>query len=104
MKDKFNYRELDKIIHSPVRLGIMSALISTDEVDFKFLKDKLGLSDGNLSANMTKLEEAGFITVRKFFAENKPKTVYRLTETGRKAFRGYVENLEKIIKENFSSK
>jgi len=99
MKDDFNHRELDKIIHSRVRLGIMAALTSGDEVDFKFLKEKLGLSDGNLSANMTKLEETGFIKVRKFFVEKKPKTVYKITDTGRKAFKRYVENIEKIIKE-----
>jgi len=77
----------------------MAALASGDEVDFKFLKDKLDLSDGNLSANMTKLEEAGFIKVRKFFVEKKPKTVYKITDTGREAFKRYVENIEKIIKE-----
>jgi len=99
MKAEFNHRELDKVIHSRVRLGIMAALASGDEVDFKFLKDKLDLSDGNLSANMTKLEEAGFIKVRKFFVEKKPKTVYKITDTGREAFKRYVENIEKIIKE-----
>lgn len=99
MKDKFDYRELNKIIHSPVRLGIMTALVSAAEIDFTFLKEKLDLSDGNLSANMTKLEEAGYVTIRKFFKEKKPKTVYRITDKGRKAFKNYVENLEKIIQE-----
>ena len=103
MKDKYNHSGLDKLIHSPVRLGIMSALVSMDEVDFKFLKDRLGLTDGNLSANMTRLEEAGFISVSKLFVDRKPRTVYRITEQGRKAFKNYVENLENIIKGNFKS-
>ncbi len=98
MKNEFNFRELDRLIHSPARLGIMTALVSEDELDFKFLKKKLGLSDGNLSANMTKLEEAGFISVRKFFKGKKPVTVYRITVTGRESFKKYVENIEKIIK------
>ncbi len=98
MKQEFNYKDLDRVIHSPVRLGIMTVLISAKEVDFKFLKAKLSLSDGNLSANMTKLEEAGFIEVRKFFKGKKPMTVYNITKGGRKAFKNYVENLEKIIK------
>jgi len=100
MKDEFNHRELNKVIHSRVRLGIVAALVSENEVDFTFLKDKLGLSDGNLSANMSKLEEAGFVKVRKFFVEKKPKTVYQITPAGRKAFKEYVENIEKIIKGN----
>jgi len=99
MKNEFNYKKLDRIIHSPVRLGIMTALMSADEVDFKFLKDKLKVSDGNLSANTTKLEEAGFVKIRKFFVEKKPKTVYKITEAGKEAFKKYLENLEKIIKE-----
>ncbi len=100
MKDDFNFKDIDRVIHSPVRLGIMTALISAEEVDFIFLKEKLSLSDGNLSANMTKLENSGFIKVRKFFVDKKPKTMYRITGKGRAAFLKYVENLEKIIKGN----
>ena len=99
MKSKFDHKALNKIIHAPVRLGIMTVLLSVDEVDFRFLKDKLELSDGNLSANMYKLEGAGLVSVNKFFKEKKPKTVYKITDKGREAFKKYVENLEKIIKE-----
>ena len=99
MKEEFDYRELDKIIHSRVRLGIMAALISGNEIEFKLLKKKLNLSDGNLSANMTKLEESGFVSVRKFFFKKKPKTVYKITEKGRTAFEKYVESIEKIVKQ-----
>ena len=97
MKNEFNYRELDSIIHSRVRLGIMTVLITGDEVEFKFLKEKLKLSDGNLSVNMSKLEDAGFVETKKFFFKKKPKTVYKITKKGRKAFKQYIENLEKII-------
>lgn len=98
MKDEFDFRELNRIIHSPVRLGIMAAMVSSDEVNFRFLKEKLELSDGNLSANMTKLEEAGFIIINKSFVNKKPVTTYRVTELGQKAFRKYIENIEKIIR------
>ena len=98
MTNVFDFKELDKIIHSPVRLGIMSALVSEKEVDFKFLKDKLDLSDGNLSANMTKLEDAGFVHINKFIKDKKTRTLYKITNKGREALRRYVDNLEKIIK------
>lgn len=98
MKDNFNHNDLDKIIHSRVRLGIMAALAFTDKVEFKFLKEKLELTDGNLSANMTKLSEAGLVDIQKSFVENKPKTVYRITKKGKLSFKTYVESIEKIIK------
>jgi len=93
----FNYQQLDDLIHSKVRLGIMATLVSAEEVDFNFLKEKLNLTDGNLSANMRKLEEAGYIEVTKTFFQRKPKTIYKMTDKGRKAFENYVENLKRIL-------
>jgi len=81
---EFNHNDLDKIIHSRVRLGIMAALAFSNKVEFKFLKDKLELTDGNLSANMTKLAEAGMIKINKSFVDNKPKTVYNITKKRKK--------------------
>lgn len=98
MKDNFNHNDLDKIIHSRVRLGIMAALAFKDNVEFKFLKEKLELTDGNLSANMTKLSEAGMIEIHKSFVNNKPKTIYQITDKGKNSFKRYVESIEKIIK------
>jgi len=75
----------------------MTALITSIEVDFSFLKEKLHLSDGNLSVNMRKLEEAGYVNITKQFIKRKPRTTYRITEKGREAFEKYIGNLKKII-------
>ena len=66
MKD-FDYQQLDEIIHSRIRLAIMSVLISLQEAEFKFLKDKVNTTDGNLSVHLKKLEEAGYVEVKKEF-------------------------------------
>ena len=93
----FNYQQLDDLIHSKVRLGIMATLASAEEVDFNFLKEKLNLTDGNLSANMRKLEEAEYIEVTKTFFQRKSKTIYKMTDKGRNAFENYVENLKRLL-------
>lgn len=93
----FDYLQLEDLIHSRVRLSIMTALITSIEVDFSFLKEKLHLSDGNLSVNMRKLEEAGYVNITKQFIKRKPRTTYRITEKGREAFEKYIGNLKKII-------
>ena len=94
---EFNYQKLDELIHSKVRLGIMAALVSAEEVDFNFLKEKLNLTDGNLSANMRKLEDAGYIKIIKTFFQRKPKTIYQITDEGNKAFENYLESLKGIL-------
>ena len=94
---EFNYQKLDDLIHSKVRLGIMAALASAEEVGFNFLKEKLNLTDGNLSANMRKLEDAGYIKIIKTFFQRKPKTIYQITDEGRMAFENYLENLKGVI-------
>lgn len=88
---------LDEVIHQKVRLGIMSALIACGETDFRFLKDTLGVTDGNLSIHLSKLEEAGYIVSAKEFVRKKPHTTYAPTEAGRSAFQGYLSALERII-------
>lgn len=75
---EFNYQKLDDLIHSKVRLGIMAALASAEEVGFNFLKEKLNLTDGNLSANMRKLEDAGYIKIIKLFFSVNPKQCIKL--------------------------
>lgn len=86
--------QLDPVLHSRIRLGIVSILIGVKEATFSFLKEKLGTTDGNLSANINKLEKEGYIEVIKAFQGKKPVTSCRLTEKGRAAFAKYVKTLE----------
>jgi DNA-binding HxlR family transcriptional regulator len=90
--------DIDETIHQKVRLGIMSALVARGESDFKFLKDTLGLTDGNLSIHLARLEEAKYVTVRKEFVHKKPHTSYEATEEGKAAFDRYLSALERIVK------
>jgi DNA-binding MarR family transcriptional regulator len=93
--------ELNEIIHQPVRLRIMSTLVTleqNDEVDFIYLRDLLDVTDGNLGAHLRKLEEAGYITVNKTFVERKPRTYVSATAEGRRVFQEHVAALESILK------
>jgi DNA-binding MarR family transcriptional regulator len=92
--------ELDPIIHQPARLQIMSALSqlkATDRVDFTFLKDRLGLTDGNLGAHLATLETKGYIAVDKEFVARRPKTFVAMTAAGRQAFSAHVAALQSIL-------
>jgi DNA-binding MarR family transcriptional regulator len=93
----FNPAEVNKLIHAPIRLGIMTILNSVEEVNFNYLKNKLKVTDGNLSSHMERLEKAGYLKIKKTFVDKKPLTIYRVTDKGRKAFRDYIEYLERII-------
>lgn len=84
---------LDRIIHEPGRLAIVSHLAVVAEADFLFLLDQTGLTRGNLSSHMNKLESAGYVQIDKTFVEKIPRTTYRLTDTGREAFRRYRKRL-----------
>ena len=88
---------LDEVIHQKVRLGIMSALMARGETDFRFLKDTLGVTDGNLSIHLSKLEESGYIISAKEFVRKKPHTTYAPTDAGRAAFHAYLGALERIV-------
>jgi DNA-binding HxlR family transcriptional regulator len=94
----FDYQLLDEIIHSRIRLAIMSVLISTDEADFNFIKEKINATDGNLSVHLKKLEDAEYLSVKKEFLDKKPHSIYKLTKKGKTAFEKYIEQLEKLIK------
>jgi len=94
----FDYQQLDDIIHSRIRLAIMSLLISVDEAEFTFIREKVNATDGNLGMHLKKLEDAGYLGVRKQFVERKPSSSYKLTQKGRRAFELYVERLEQMIK------
>ena len=93
--------ELNETIHQPVRLRIMAALVTlqpSDEVDFSYLRDLLGVTDGNLGAHLRKLEEAGYIAVNKTFVDRKPRTYASATRQGRQVFQDHVAALEAILK------
>jgi DNA-binding HxlR family transcriptional regulator len=89
---------LDPLVHERVRLGIVSALAVSARLSFGELVDLLGTSDGNLSAHARKLEEAGYVTCRKFFAGRQPRTEYRLTPRGRRALERYLDQMESLIR------
>jgi DNA-binding HxlR family transcriptional regulator len=94
----FNHQKLDDVIHSRIRLAIMSVLIGIDQAEFIFLKEQVNTTDGNLSIHLKKLEEAKYITTVKKFIKRKPVSIYRITQNGRTAFGKYVEQIEKFIK------
>jgi DNA-binding MarR family transcriptional regulator len=92
--------DLDPVIHQPVRLRIMASLASlqeTESAEFTFLRDLLGLTDGNLGAHVRKLEEEGYLLVEKAFIQRKPRTFIALSNKGRTAFKGHVAALESIL-------
>jgi DNA-binding MarR family transcriptional regulator len=88
---------LDPIIHVRVRLGIVSALAVEESLTFNELKKRLDTSDGNLSVHARRLEEAGYVEIRKSFEGRIPRTDYRLTETGRHALQRYLDHMEALI-------
>jgi DNA-binding MarR family transcriptional regulator len=89
---------IDDTIHAKARLGIMSLLLSHGACDFGFLREQLGLTEGNLGAHIRVLEEANYVHVEKTFVGRRPKTILTHTEHGQKMFRQYLEGLERIIR------
>ncbi len=92
-----NPAALDPIIHVRVRLGIVSALAVERSLTFNELKERLDTSDGNLSVHARRLEEAGYVEIRKSFEGRIPRTDYRLTEAGRQALQRYLDHMEALI-------
>ena len=88
------FNDLDPILHSQLRLAVMSLLISVKEAEFVFLKEKTNSTAGNLSVQIQKLKDAGYVEVTKQFKDNYPQTMCRITQTGIKAFEAYVKNLQ----------
>ena len=88
---------LDRVIHERVRLAIVSALAASPSLTFNELKDLLGVTDGNLSVHARRLEDAGYVVCDKGFSGRVPRTAYRLTAAGRRAFARYVDHLEALI-------
>ena len=92
--------ELDRLIHERARLGIVSALAVNDSLTFNDLKRLLRTTDGNLGMHARKLEDAGYISCRKSFEGRMPRTDYRLTASGRRAFEQYLRDMEEVIRMN----
>ena len=88
------FKELDPILHSQLRLAVMSLLIGVKEAEFVFLKEKTNSTAGNLSIQIQKLKDAGYIDVIKQFKDNYPQTICKITSAGIKAFELYVKNLQ----------
>jgi len=88
------FRELDPVLHSQLRLAVISILITVDEAEFIYIKERTDATSGNLSIQIGKLKEAGYIDVTKRFKGNYPQTLCRITKTGREKFEDYVEALK----------
>ena len=89
--------ELNHVIHGKLRLALLSLLTGVEEAEFIWLRQKTGSTDGNLGAQLLKLEEAGYISVKKKFVQRKPQTLYRMTEAGRRALTEYVVALKQLL-------
>jgi DNA-binding transcriptional ArsR family regulator len=92
------YKELDPILHSQLRLAVISLLISSEVAEFTYIREQTGSTAGNLSIQITKLKDAGYIEVEKKFRNNYPQTLCRITPLGRQKFTEYVEALRDYLK------
>ncbi len=88
------FKELDPILHSQLRLAVISLLISVKEAEFAFLKEKTNATAGNLSVQISKLKEVGYVEVSKQFKDNYPLTICKITQVGVQAFEDYVHALQ----------
>lgn len=93
-----SYKPLDPLLHSQLRLAVMSLLISVDSADFVYIKEETGATAGNLSVQIDKLSTAGYIQVSKGFEGKKPKTTCSITSEGIDAFEAYVKNIQQYLK------
>jgi DNA-binding transcriptional ArsR family regulator len=89
--------EVDRVIHEPARLAIVSVLAACDAADFVYLRNATSMTQGNLSAHLTKLEEAGYVSIEKRFQGKKPNTLCQLTDTGRAAFKKYRAQVARFV-------
>jgi len=89
--------ELNPVVHGKLRLALLSLLAGVEQADFIWLRDRTGSTDGNLGAQLLKLEEAGYVAAEKKFVQRKPQTIYRMTEPGRTALSDYVQALKQLL-------
>ena len=95
--DESSMMKVNRLIHEPARFSIMAQLSVVEEADFLFLSRRIGLTKGNLSAHMRKLEDEGYIEVRKGFMGRRPHTVLSITEEGRRTFQTYLSDLKNVL-------
>ena len=93
----FDHRELDPIMDSRLRVGILAMLLNGDSVDFVRLRDRLESTDGNLAKHLRKLEDAGYVKMEKSFIGRRPRTSYTITDQGREALAKHVQALGQLI-------
>ena len=91
------FKDLDPVLHSQLRLSIISTLMTVEEANFNFIKETTSATSGNISIQIKKLQEAGYIEVKKSFKNNYPNTALSITSKGREAFETYVNNLKNYI-------
>lgn len=89
---------LNDLIHTKIRLGIMSLLMIYEECDFTYLKKSLSVTDGNLGSHLKKLEDAEYVVITKTFISKKPKTIVQITNLGADAYKEYISTIEAILK------
>ena len=94
------FKDLDPLLHSQLRLAVVSLLMSAEVVEFTFIREQTGATAGNLSVQITKLKEAGYIEVTKRFSNNYPQTLCKITSLGRQRFIEYVNALKDYINTN----
>jgi DNA-binding MarR family transcriptional regulator len=97
MTARFDIGKIDDVIHGRLRLGVMAYLANAEVADFNELKSVLEVTQGNLSVQLRRLEEAGYVTIEKGFLGRKPRTQVRITDAGRAAFAAYLEALGRLI-------
>ena len=96
-KSNFWQLEIDKLIHEPARLKILAQLYVVENADFLFIMRQTGLTQGNVSGHLSKLEDAGYVNIKKGFAGKRPQTMISLSEVGREAFKRYVTNMQRVL-------
>ena len=96
--DLEDFLSVDRLVHEPARLVILTVLVEAEEVEFRFLERVSGLTKGNLSSHLAKLEEAGYLVVRKFFRGKLPATSLRITRAGRSAHKKYRQQLTQALR------
>lgn len=92
-----DFNSLDTAIHGPIRLGAVTALYMDGPLDFTALKKHLGTTDGSLGVHLQKLEQIGYVASKKAFVGRRPKTTYRLTTRGKRAFRKYLDAMQQLL-------
>ena len=98
-KPPTNLKNIDRLIHEPTRLMIMTQLYVVESADFLFLQNQLQMTPGNLSSHLRKLEKAGYVEIVKEFIERKPHTALKLTKKGRTVFNEYRKNIRKVLED-----